>query len=360
MYELLLNWTRVLRNYDRGKSMFFKVQAAQEQFAYFHNDQLGMLYHANIALHEHLFGSTSLRDKALQKAAALLSSKNITSEQKYFYFMAQCNIEYTKGKYENSLEWIIQAEVYLSSIKDELELSAFYYRLASVYYYTEETVKSIRSIEKCINLYETNVYVNMESPSNKIAEYKLIQALNLIDLKQHVEAEELLLEALSIAKKLDDQKLIALSYHNLAFLYSDQCQSTTALKYIRKALELQEYHLDQAKLRFLFTKELLMNGSIEEAKNHCYRGLAETIENDNMIYHYKYVILNELYLQDQADDETLQSAITYFTEKERWIDQEEYADLIASYHNERQDFEKASKYFYFSLQARHKIKKRMD
>ncbi|WP_163526955.1 tetratricopeptide repeat protein [Halobacillus ihumii] len=278
----------------------------------------------------------------------LLKARNhkyyVSEDILYMYAYVSAMYEMKRKNYPKSLEWYTYAEQYLPYNKDPLETADFYHKKAALYYYMENAIQSSISLEQAIRIYKSNPALY----SIKIADCELIQGLNYIDLKQYDLAEELFHSSLSHDNEREKPKLRTAIYHNLALLYSKKNLPTTSLRYIYKSLEYKDLHPDLENAYYLLTKELLKSGEVGKGKHFCHKGL----KLDNQLQSSLYTLLRELYIENTANEALLHKALSFLQKREKWITTEEYADNIASYYLDRNDFRLASKYFNISLQAK--------
>ncbi|MFD2922487.1 tetratricopeptide repeat protein [Halobacillus naozhouensis] len=264
----------------------------------------------------------------------------------YMYAYVSALYEVNKKNYPKALKWYTQAEKYLYHNKDPLETADFYYRKATLHYFMEGAIESMLCLEQAIRIYKDDSCFH----SSKIAHCELIQGLNYIDLKNYDLAEEFF--HLSLSHKGNDIEFETSIYHNLAHLYSKKNLPKTSLRYIEKSLEREDSHPDLSMAYFLLTKELLKISNRKKGKELCERGLVHSKEANDLIHFHLYTILKELYLAKNAEERSLNCAISFLQKNNKWITIEDFSDEIASYYYDRDEFELASKYFNISLQAK--------
>jgi response regulator aspartate phosphatase C len=364
MLDVLYNWNDVLRNRSVSEANFFEQQAnerIQEHVYLIQNPGVNLLYYSTLARHNLLINNFSTAEANLSLAEDYLNSK-APAKHHYYYHLTKSSLYNQVGNFPKSLFHLLIAEEMLTHIEDDIEVAYFYYCLAGQYYNAEETITAARYLDRCQQIYESDIVANMEYQSNTglLISSKILYGLNLIDLYQYEEAEEVFHEALAMAQRSNDLDKVPYIYHDLGLLYSIQGLSDESILYITKAIEQREKNdPDQQRSYFLLTKELYRSGRIDKAKELFQRGISFSEENDDREHYYKYIILNEVYAEEQKSIELLEEAIDYLIQQKRWLSVEEYADMIATAFKNDEDFEKASKFFVISLRAKHNHKKKV-
>jgi tetratricopeptide (TPR) repeat protein len=277
---------------------------------------------------------------------------NMSNTLTYYYHFFKGMYAYSTNSYEDAIEQYIQAEKRLDRMDDEIEKAEFHYKVASAYYHLYQNLISCHHVKKALNVFEKH-----EEHNKRTAASMILLGLNLIDIKEFVEAEALFHSGLDIAKRIDDKALQASLNHNLGLLYFEQNLLETAVTYLSNVIltEAHERHVYSLKCMYLLANALFKLERISEANEWYIKGMVLADQSIDEEYLIKFKLLNALYIQPEDLEKVFQEGITYFENNCMWKALEEYAEIFASLYKEQNEYTKACDYYGKAVSARQNI-----
>ncbi|MGG4259142.1 tetratricopeptide repeat protein [Bacillus velezensis] len=124
----------------------------------------------------------------------------------------------------------------------------------------------------------------------------MVVAHNYTELGQYEKSEEHYLQAIKVAKKLEDSFFVAMIHHNLSITYSEAKRPQDCLNAIKHALRNKEwcglsYYINSL---YMIAKELVMMGENNKASYYLKKGQENLRQKQNKIYEAKINIIHEL------------------------------------------------------------------
>jgi tetratricopeptide (TPR) repeat protein len=276
---------------------------------------------------------------------------NMSNTLTYYYHFFKGMYAYSTNNYEEAIEQYIQAEKRLDRVDDEIEKAEFHYKVASAYYYLDHNLISSHHVKKALSIFE-----KLEGYQQRTADSLMLLGLNLIDVKQFVEAEGLFHSGLDIAKKLGDKALQARFNHNLGLLYFEQTLLETAVTYLSNVIltEAHERPVYSLQSMYLLAHALSKLEKTSEAKEWFIKGVALANQLVDKDYIMKFRLLSALYMKQEELESVFQESIAYFEDNNMWKAVEDNAEIFAAFYKDQADYEKSCDYFEMAVSARQK------
>ncbi|EOV9529123.1 tetratricopeptide repeat protein [Bacillus cytotoxicus] len=266
----------------------------------------------------------------------------------YYHFFKAVHATFIKN-YTTAEEHYEQAETLLVDIPDDLEHAEFYYRIATFYHHTYNTLTSIEYAKKAKGIFSKH-----EGYEVKVAFCDSLLGGCCICLKQYEKAEEYLNSAIDLLKKENEENSLLYVRSTIGWLYSDQNMSTLAIRHLSEVTTKIPTHFKaiflQAKEHYKLGEQLAANELITNGLQIC-----KNIKNEEYIHHF--TILNSLNENVSSNEleKVIQEGIVYFEKEELWEYVVEYAELFAATCRQLGNHKKVSDYFHICYQAKHKL-----
>ncbi|TMN22722.1 tetratricopeptide repeat protein [Lentibacillus cibarius] len=259
--------------------------------------------------------------------------------------------KYFEKDYHEALYFLKLAKNNMNKISP-LELAAYYYRIAKVYYKLDKIVLSIQCVQMAYQIYEQNTEYKM------MANCYIQLASSYQEIKRYTDAERYYRLALEVGSKVNYQQLNMKIYLNIGFLYSEQDKPEVAVRYLQQALESSDsensnFHTE---IYFLLTKQLYMLDRIDEGNKWYNSGMDLCKQTNNQEYYCHFRGLKAIYSPDHKKLYDFESEfiniVDYFMEKKLWYSVREYSELLATYYQDVEQYEQACEYYDLMLFAR--------
>ncbi|MCY8298892.1 tetratricopeptide repeat protein [Bacillus inaquosorum] len=275
-----------IKYYSEIKKQFDDMEEDQEVLAYYSllEERHKMLLHSS-------------RGEPLQKHTYFTEDnqafiKKTNDKLEYNFYLFEAMYEAYNKNYDRAINLYGLAEKKLAEIPDEIEAAEFYSKVSYLYTLVKQSVVSQHYIKNAIAIYKR--YPDYKC---KLAVSLMIAAANYTDIRRFEESEEYYLEAINIAKEVNDEFLEAQLYHNLSIVYSDWNKSNECIKSLEKALEEESwadsiYYIHSI---FMMIKEQFKIDEKAKAIHFYNKAQERLISMENNIYEAKISILYNLY-----------------------------------------------------------------
>ncbi|MCM3225823.1 tetratricopeptide repeat protein [Terribacillus saccharophilus] len=263
----------------------------------------------------------------------------------YYYHLAEGMRLCEEMQYMCALASFEQAEVYLSSIDDEVEHGDFHFRKATTYFYLDISSLSVFHTEYAVKVFE-------KYPAYRylLARSLLMRGLNFIDQKEFTQAENALNDALSHTDFKNEGALTALVQHNIGYLYTAQQMPLASIPYLTAARKYRTYSAYLNTL-FLLADSYWKTGQQDKAIDAYQEGFGLSIEEKDDIFKWEFAMLHKKYV-DRANFETVWTeGIEYFLKQGDKFNVRTYASELAAYFTETGQDDMAIYYYKLSLQS---------
>ena len=216
----------------------------------------------------------------------------------YYFYLFEALFESYNRNFESAISLFNIAEKKLSLIPDEIEAAEFYSKVASMYMMLGQNIVSLNYITNAMNIFKNN-----ENYLKQFATSLMVVAHNYTELGQYEKSEEHYLQAIKVAKKLDDSFFVAMIHHNLSITYSEAKRPQDCLNAIKHALRNKDWCGSSYYIHSLYmiAKELVMMGENNKASYYLKKGQENLRQKQNKIYEAKINIIQEL-SQSPLDD----------------------------------------------------------
>jgi tetratricopeptide (TPR) repeat protein len=347
--KLLNTWYIHMRSNEFSKAVALKLDLDKKIKDRGENEDILLHYSLLDLRHKILLKQFRGTDILLEKIEPLKC--NMSDRLTYYYHFFKGMYAYSIKNYEEAIEQYIQAEKRLDKVDDEIEKAEFHYKVASAYYYLDQNLVSSHHVKKALSIFERH-----EGYQKRTADSLMLLGLNLIDVKQFVEAEGLFHSGLDIAKKLDDKALQARFNHNLGLLYFEQTLLETAVTYLSNVILTEEHERQVYSLQsmYLLAHALFRLENTSEARDWFIKGVALANQLVDKDYIMKFRLLSALYMQQEELESIFQESIAYFEDNKMWKAVEDNAEIFAAFYKDQADYEKSCGYFEMAVSARQK------
>ncbi|MGC4376976.1 hypothetical protein WD019_08565 [Fictibacillus sp. Mic-4] len=348
---LIYSWYDYIRANNIKQSEQLKKQI-DEQIDCIEENQTLTIYYLLFHYRYYLIKKEFFEAKTLLHKLETYKEKMSSHQLFYFYFFKGLYC-YHRNKFIEALNDFKQANKNLHSITDPFQIAEFHYMIASVYYQMRQTNLSLTHAKQALEMYETD-----ERHYQKRAHCSVLIALNYADVRKLDQANFYYMNALEFSKLSGDRSLETSIYYNLGLLYAEQNESEKALSYLQFALKVEKGNpLYRLKTYFLMSREHFKLNQKIKAIDWLNKGLMLAQKLSNQEYQIKLRLLETLFLEKEESrrEKIFLEGIAYFQSEQQWLDLEEYAILFARFYRRNKQFEKAVKYYEFSLQAKEKL-----
>ncbi|UZJ77947.1 tetratricopeptide repeat protein [Fictibacillus sp. KU28468] len=345
--ELLSRWNVSMR--DRNLAVVEELNIeVQEQIDPATLDQQELLWHSLLEIRYTLI-QKNFDDTAVLLQQLELLQRQLSPEMAFYYHFFKGVYAYSMNQYIEAVACYYEAERFMGSIEDKIEVAEFFYKAATAYYHSRKFLLSLSYAKLAKTTYEEVSKNDLRS-----ADCENILGLCCLSLKQYEQAEEHFLDSLDIAEKFKDEELLNFIRYNLGFLYSEQNLSDIAIRHLS---ELYSKEFIPHKLSFLLAREYFKMEDKENGFFYLQQGMdvCSTIQNEEYIHHLQ--ILNAQYsnLPSEEIEQVVTEHLKYFEEQQLWGFVQDYTEAIATILHHEKKFEKASTYFYQAYRAKTKI-----
>lgn len=268
----------------------------------------------------------------------------------YYYHFFKFIYAMEIGNYSNAKKYYKLAEGLLAFVPDEAEKAEFNYRVALFHYYIGQPVLAVYYATKAEKVFSGHIGYEI-----KIGACKNTLGMACIELNQYELAEENLLAALNIFKKVNEHSLTIRVTHNIGLLYADQGLSELAIRHLTEAYDEYNPSKDDRTIYLLAREHFKLNNTqeviqyIEEGLKYC---------NKEYEYHLSILKAKNESLPIAKLEKIVLPAIEYFKEQELWEYIQKYAEELAVKWFSTEDTVKSSKYFNMSYEAKIVLQKK--
>jgi hypothetical protein len=345
-------WYVYLRSHEISKAVTIKLEIDKKLRDLEEDEKEDiLLYYSLLELrHKILLKQFNGIEIILRKIEPFKGRMNDTLTYYYHFFKGM--YAYSTNNYNEAIDQYIQAEKRLDLVDDGIEKAEFHYKVASAYYHLYQNLVSTHHVKKALTLFE-----QYEEYQKRTADSMMLLGLNLIDVKQFVEAEGLFHSGLDIAKQMNDKALHARFNHNLGLLYFEQSLLETSVTYLRNVILTEEHErpVYSLKAMYLLANALFKLEQISEANEWYIKGVALADQSRDEEYLFKFKLLNALYIRPEELEVVFHEAISYFEDNNMWKVVEQYAEIFAVLLKERAEYIKACEYYNKAAYARENI-----
>ncbi|PEA69042.1 RapH N-terminal domain-containing protein [Bacillus toyonensis] len=345
--ELLNEWYLQIRARNKENSSRLKKEIDEHINDLADNQNLLFYYSLLDFRHDYLINNMGISKNSFDKIEYFETPKE--DYLAYYYHFFKAIHSNAVGSYNLAKEHYEKAEVLLIHIPDDLEKAEFYYNLAIFHYHIHQALFAI----KYANI-SKDIFVNNTDCELKISYCNNLLGLACTHLNEFEMAEEYFLTAIGLFRTFGNERDILIARQNLGLMYAEQKQSVLAVRYLS---EVNGKMSNNYRALFIEAKQRLKLGETEIASDLIKKGLHICKELEILEYQYHFEILDNLCSEVKAVvlEKTILAGMEYFNQEKLWEYIQEYYEILAlQFHNDTQ-FEKSSKYFHLTYQAKEKI-----
>ncbi|MED3645466.1 aspartate phosphatase [Halalkalibacterium halodurans] len=348
----LNDWYDVIKQQDVDEAAKLRSEA-ESLIKEMEEDQSVLLYYNLIDSRYKI-----LLEKFDESGSILKSVKEQTEQSEtdqllrfYYYFFSGLYQLY-KRNYIKAIHHYRQAEIYLTSIPDEIEHAEFHVQLANAYYGIDQNFFSLSHAEKALE-----IFIKHDNYVNRQISAQLIIALNRFDLNRHESAISIFKEAIETASKYDHTFLEVIGHYNLGVSYEYLNELELAKESLETALDInypEESKKDTyLEIKYLLARTLFRMDHFEEGMEwfNTAKTLAE--ETNEETYQIKLSILHSIYVE--ANETALDDALNDLRARKLWHDVSDLTAIAARYFKKKEMYKLATKYFSEALLAKEYI-----
>ncbi|EJS44935.1 hypothetical protein IC9_05544 [Bacillus toyonensis] len=345
--ELLNEWYLQIRARNKDNSSRLKKEIDEHINDLADNQNLLFYYSLLDFRHDYLINNMGISKNSFDKIEDFETPKE--DYLAYYYHFFKAIHSNAVGSYNLAKEHYEKAEVLLIHIPDDLEKAEFYYNLAIFHYHIHQALFAI----KYANI-SKDIFVNNTDCELKISYCNNLLGLACTHLNEFEMAEEYFLAAIDLFRTFGNERDILIARQNLGLMYAEQKQTVLAVRYLS---EVNEKMSNNYRALLIEAKQRLKLGETKIASDLIKKGLHICKELEIIEYQYHFEILDNLCSEDKTEilEKTILTGMEYFNQEKLWEYIQEYYEILAlQFHNETQ-FEKSSKYFHLTYQAKEKI-----
>ncbi|HDR7361792.1 TPA: tetratricopeptide repeat protein [Bacillus toyonensis] len=345
--ELLNEWYLQIRARNKDNSSRLKKEIDEHINDLADNQNLLFYYSLLDFRHDYLINNMGISKNSFDKIEYFETPKE--DYLAYYYHFFKAIHSNAVGSYNLAKEHYEKAEVLLIHIPDDLEKAEFYYNLAIFHYHIHQALFAI----KYANI-SKDIFVNNTDCELKISYCNNLLGLACTHLNEFEMAEEYFLAAIDLFRTFGNERDILIARQNLGLMYAEQKQTVLAVRYLS---EVNEKMSNNYRALLIEAKQRLKLGETEIASDLIKKGLHICKELEILEYQYHFEILDNLCSKYKTEilEKTILTGMEYFNQEKLWEYIQEYYEILAlQFHNDTQ-FEKSSKYFHLTYQAKEKI-----
>ncbi|WP_027726348.1 hypothetical protein [Tuberibacillus calidus] len=303
---------------------------------------------------------SSTENELLLKYHALLSERQKVGRQNlddsferelaFYYHLYKGNMYFYQRHNREAEKHFQQAANHLSIVENEFARAEFYYKYASLYYFTYRIEQSLDMAKKALMIFEKDPrYVK------RAAHCYIAIGLNFISLKKFTSAEDCLALAWATAVYEGDIGLQGLICHDLGLLYKDKGDLATSIKWL---LESMKYIEPDDQTYYLLAEAAYLLGQKGNAKNWTENGIKVSQSLGHLDYWHRFQILQARFGNAPSEEfaAVLEDAITFFVEEGLWHYVAENGPILIDFYLKSQRNDEAAFYQKLVSKARQKIK----
>lgn len=298
--DLLNEWYLRILKHD-GEGAFDYKDRVDELFPKIKNNkELEPYYNLLTLKHDKMFQIAKPKEQCIKftNNDNTKDNKNDTMLSYHFYLNKGAK-EAGKGHFNSAINYYKIAELKLRSTQDEIGMAFYHLKIATLYYYVNQTLLSFNHVNEALKIFEGHQHF-----LRQIFSCKTVIASNYLDIKKYELAEKYYFSALEDAKRLsdNDDMIVPISLHNLALLHSKQDNTQKCLHFIEQVLKNENYKKSQNYILTLYLLTSEKNKLIKsnEVKNLIDAGLDYCKKNKNEEYHLKFEIQKAMFEQDNS------------------------------------------------------------
>jgi len=231
----------------------------------------------------------------------------------------------------------------------EIEKGRIYFNQAWLYTHHRLYFQSIQVARNAIESFEA------EFDIENLLDSLILIGVNQRRIQDYYESEKFLKRALQLSEKLQKTHTIAITQHNLGYLYSDMGRSLEAIDQLQSAFQSAQLSGNELLcLIYLLSKEYMKLEQFGAAMEWCDKGLSllDTFPYREYHFHFHLQYMEIRNLENEQYEETLREAIDFFEKEQLNQYVVEYAEKLANYYFQNTKYKKASELYRLANKAR--------
>ena len=342
MGESLKNWYQAIMEYDFENAAVLKNKVELSMPNFLDNKKISSFY--NLLLLRYGIMSENLKKGDIRPIT--IDAENDLTIGFYFHFFSG-QTYYQHKNYSIAMRHYNLAESFLPSIQNFDEHAEFHYHLGQLFYKIVQYDTALYHLEKAKEIFKLkSVFKEKEVSCN------LLLAAIASEKGDLYKSDTIYLDALNIAKENNFDWTSGLILRGMAFNYNRLKEYTKAKKSLRDALEFNEFKDSNVgkkakiELAHVLFKE---NENLKKAESLLHEGWKHVEDQGDSEYIGKAKIIFNTYV-DYDENEILSSMKRLLDSKYNFQVNELSMELV-DIMKKRKDYDKASKYYEFALDA---------
>ncbi|MDM5336105.1 helix-turn-helix transcriptional regulator [Fictibacillus enclensis] len=351
--EMLNEWNMMMvnRRFDEAEEFF---ETVQEKMQHVSEPELILRYELFLARKYIVSNEQDLThtDEILSKIKEL--QEQLTQELKFYYNQILSMYYYFKTDYKNALSHLQEAEKLMSVINiEDMERAVVFYQLALCF----GQIFRISSVNyyayKAINIFDK------EYNYSRSADCQILLAISNRRVRNYVQAEYHLNQALKYSKTFKDDFTSGVIFHNLGFLASCRNEHQKSIQFLEKSLSFKKDLSDVTKIAtiFLMASEYYQLEDYNSSEKWLTQGqkILNKYPHHEYEYHYRILMLKIKKDHNELISYLAKEAVPYFDKQHLLESYATYSELLADLYFEHSQYKKASLYYRVSNNARKNI-----
>jgi HTH-type transcriptional regulator, quorum sensing regulator NprR len=277
----------------------------------------------------------------------------IKGEKAFYYFIARGLLSYYLKEYEESFNYLVEAEKRLDNDRvQEWEKGYLLYLMGLSANQLWRNIVALEYTKRALEIFEENYFFK------RCADCRIILAIIHLRVKNFEESTKQLLLAESIADTFNDDVLKGAIYHNLGSIATHKGESDKAIQFYLKSLEVKQNQPKSFNLSTMYAliKEYENINRSEEALELITTGL-EQIDNSPLFrgFELHFMYYKFLFTYGSSNEKLIQfminELIPYFVQRNEWIHLADYYPILGKYFEKHQKYKQASKYYSMAIKA---------
>lgn len=338
--DLLNSWyLRILKNDGEG-AFDYKDKVDELLPKIKNNKELEPYYNLLTLKHDKMFQISKPHEPFIKSTNNdSTNDKKVDTLLSYHFYLNKGAKEAGKGHFNSAINYYKIAELKLRSTQDEIGMAFYHLKIATLYYYLNQTLLSFNHVNEALKIFEGHQHYRRQ-----IFTCKTIIGSNYLSIQKYELAEKYYFLSLEDAKRLtdNDDMTVPISLHNLALLYSKQGNTQKCLHFVEQVFKNEKYKKSKNYILtlYLLTSEKNKQIKSNEVKNLINAGLDYCKKNKNEEYYLKFKIQKAMFEQDNSVD-TFLMILAEMEKKNYIITLEDLCLDISNYFKRKDDYKSA-------------------
>ncbi|MGG3621988.1 hypothetical protein ABES25_00180 [Bacillus gobiensis] len=335
--DLLNEWYLRIRRHD-GEGAFDYKDRVDELFPKLQDKQeLESYYNLLTLKHDKTFQISKQEEPFIYSTSNSKDSK-IDTMLSYYFYLNKGSKEADQGRFNSAINYYKIAELKLRSTQDEIGMAFYHLKIAILYYNLRQNLLSFNHVNDALKIFEGHQHYRRQ-----IYTCKIVIGSNYLDIQKYELVKKYYFLALEDGKRLNNDMLVSVCFHNLALLYSKQGNTQKCLHFVEQSLKSENYRKSKNYIRTLYLLTSEKNKLIKsnEVRNLIDTGLDYCKKNSHEEFYLKFKIEKAMFEQDNSVD-TFLMILSEMEEKNFLINLEDLCLDLSNYFKRKDDYKSAN------------------